>query len=221
MTSDFSTRSKLSNIRELKSQIKEIRELKSQIVDLDSSNKKFSDNLVRIETSFDQYVLLSSEIMSKQEAVVELYKEIVESGQMLGGLLSISEKHVIKSEINLAKQVFNIGLRDCEVKDLTNILNPKLFEVMMEKLQINCPTIVSVLEQLVSSPNASRNTIKTPSMKMKAAVHLLASLIDVRDQNASNDIRILFGLLCLCFGAGPSMIGLLQRLGLSECYPVL
>jgi hypothetical protein len=117
--------------------------------------------------------------------------------------------------------VLNIGLRDREVKDLTNVLNPKLFEVIMEKLQINCPTNVSVLEQLVLSPNASRNTIKTPSMKMKAAVHLLASLIDVRDQNASNDIPILFGLLCICFGAGPSMIGLLQRLGLSECYPVL
>jgi predicted RNase H-like nuclease (RuvC/YqgF family) len=83
---------------------KEIRELKSQLVHLDSSNKKLSDNLAQIETSFDQYVLLSSEIMSKQEAVVELYKEIVESRQMLGGLLSISEKHVIKSEINLAKQ---------------------------------------------------------------------------------------------------------------------
>ena len=146
-----------------------------------------------------------------------MYKEIVESGQMLGGLLSISEKQVIRSEINLAKQVFNLGLKDCEVKDLINVLNPKLFELTMEKLQVNCSTIVSVLEQLVLSPNASRNTIKTPSMKMKAAIHHLASLIDVRDQNASNDISILFDLLCLCFGAGPSMIGLLQRLGLSEC----
>lgn len=89
--------------------------------------------------------------------MVELYKEIVESGQMLGGLLSISEKQVIRSEINLAKQVFNLGLRDREVKDLTNVLNPKLFELTMEKLQINYPTIVSVLEQLVLSPNDTQH----------------------------------------------------------------
>lgn len=159
--------------------------------------------------------------MSKQESITELYKEIVQSGQMLGGLLSISEKDVIKNEINMAKQVFDLGLRGSDTKDLTTILNPLLFEVTLEKLHDNCPTIVSVLEQLVLSPNAARNKIKTPEMKMKAAVHLLASLIDVRDQNAQNDITILFGLLCLCFGAGPSMIGLLQRLGLSESYPVL
>ena len=80
---------------------------------------------------------------------------------------------------------------------------------------------MSILEQLVLSANVTRNTMKTPRMKMKAAVHLLGSLMDVRDQNANNDIPILFGLLCLCFGAGPSMIGLLQRLGLSKTYPVL
>ena len=186
-----------------------------------SKNKELSDQLSEVQGAFDEYVLLSTKIMSKQESITELFKEIVQSGQMLGGLLSISEKDVIKSEINMAKQVFDLGIRGSGTKDLTAIINPSLFEVILGKLHDDCPTIVSVLEQLVLSPNAARNIIKTPEMKMKAAVHLLASLIDVRDQNAKNDITILFGLLCLCFGAGPSMIGLLQRLGLSESYPVL
>ena len=58
-------------------------------------------------------------------------------------------------------------------------------------------------------------------MKMKAAIHLLASVLDVRDQNARNDIPVLFGLLCLSFGAGPSLITVLQHLGLTESYAVL
>jgi hypothetical protein len=56
---------------------------------------------------------------------------------------------------------------------------------------------------------------------MKAAVHLLASLLDIRDQHSKNDIPILFHLLCICYGAGPAWIRPLQRLGLSESFPVL
>ncbi len=58
-------------------------------------------------------------------------------------------------------------------------------------------------------------------MKMKAAIHLLASDLDVTDQNARNDIPVLFGLLCLSFVAGPSLITVLQHLGLTESQSVL
>ncbi|KAK3754178.1 hypothetical protein QZH41_020604, partial [Actinostola sp. cb2023] len=199
----------------------EMTKLKLQVADLSSKNQELFNQLSEVQESFDGYVLLSADIMSKQEAIIELYKEIVGGGQMLGGLLSISEKHAIRSEINMAKEVFNLGLRSNDAKDLITVFNPLLFETMIGKLKRNCPTIMSILEQLVLSANVTRNTMKTPRMKMKAAVHLLGSLMDVRDQNANNDIPILFGLLCLCFGAGPSMIGLLQRLGLSKSYPVL
>jgi hypothetical protein len=87
---------------------------------------------------------------------------------MLGGLL-----YVIESEVNMAKKVFNLGLRSGETKDLMTILNPLLFQDTLKRLRSTCPTIVSILEQLVLSPNATRNVIKTPDMKMKAAVHLL------------------------------------------------
>ena len=74
----------------------------------------------------------------------------------------------------------------------------------------------NILEQFVLTYNMPKNKKKDANMKMKAVVHLLASLLDVRDQRGGNDISVLFGLLCLCYGAGPSMIGVFQRLGLSE-----
>ena len=160
---------------------------------------------------------MSDQIIDNQEIIISLYKDLVSTGEMLGGLMSISERDTITAEIKRARSVFNLGLRGGEAKDLAT-----LFSNLLEQLKQQCPTIVSVLEQLVlSSKNAGRNTIKTPSLKMKAAVHLLSSLMDVRHQNASNDIPILFVLLCMCFGAGQSMINLLQRLGLSESYQVL
>lgn len=201
--------------------MKKIQELNASIADLSSRNKELMDQLTEMQGAFDEYVQLSTNIISKQDSITNLYKEILESASMLGGLLPVSERNVIKSEVSMAKEVFNLGLRSGEIKDLIAILNPLLFQDTLKRLRSNCPTIVSILEQLVLSPNATRNVIKMPDMKMKAAVHLLVSLIDVRDQNAQNDISVLFGLLCLYFGAGPSMIGLLQRLGLSESYPVL
>ena len=71
------------------------------------------------------------------------------------------------------------------------------------------------------SSNASRNTKKSISMKRKATVHILGSLLDVRDQHSGSDIPVLSGPSCLCYGAGPSMIKLLQHLGMSESYPTL
>lgn len=145
--------------------MKEIQELNANIADLSSRNKELLDQLTKVQGAFDEYVQLSTNIISKQ---AKLYKEILGSASMLGGLL-----YVIKSEVNMAKKVFNLGLRSGETKYLMTILNPLLFQDTLKRLRSTCPTIVSILEQLVLSPNATRNVIKTPDMKMKAAVHLL------------------------------------------------
>ncbi len=81
--------------------------------------------------------------------------------------------------------------------------------------------LINILKQLVLSSNAVHSIENTPDMKMKAAIHLLASVFDVRDENARNDIPVLFELLCLSFGAGPSLITVLQHLALTESHPVL
>jgi len=135
--------------------------------------------------------------------------------------LSLSERNRITAEVVKAKQIFNLGLRNKDVKDLIEVFDPLLFHKVLEKLKKECPTIINILEQLLLTANASRNTTKTPSMNMKAGVHLLASLLDIRDQRSGNDLPVLFGLLCMCYGAGPSMIEILQHLGLSESFPVL
>jgi hypothetical protein len=55
--------------------------------------------------------------------------------------------------------------------DLAEIFDPDLFNKLQRNIKLECPTISNVLEQLVLSPNASRNTIP---MKMKAAVHVMS-----------------------------------------------
>jgi hypothetical protein len=145
----------------------------------------------------------------------------VDSGNLLGGLLTISERDVITGEVVEMRKIFNLGLRSKGVVDITEKFDPMLFSNIVHKVQHQCSTITNILEQLVLSRSTSRNTLKTADVKMRASIHLLASLMDVRDQHAGNDIPVLFGLVCLCFGAGPSMIQIMQHLGLSESFQVL
>ena len=41
---------------------------------------------------------LSQDIVNKKDEVIALYEEITENGNLLGGLLSLSEKDAIKRE---------------------------------------------------------------------------------------------------------------------------
>ena len=83
------------------------------------------------------------------------------------------------AEVKNATQLFRLGITDNDVKDLVDIFDPSLFNKWLKKMKTECPTISNILGQLALSVNASRNTIKTLAMKMKAAVHLLSSLLNV------------------------------------------
>ena len=188
--------------------------------DLKSEKEDLEKKLMELQQQLEDTERTSLGIINKQEEVIALYSEIVDTGNFLGGLLSLAERNAIHEEVNKAKRLFNLGFREKD-NDLLELLDPELFSKLVKQLGKECPTITNILEQLVLSSNTSRNTKKTASMKMKASLHLLGSLLDVRDQHSGNDIPVLFGLLCLCYGAGPSMIEVLQHLGLSESHPTL
>lgn len=189
---------------------------------LNADKSELQEKLNSLETMFSTYKEKATAIVKEQDNVITLYKDILGQGNLIGGMLSISERQCIQSEIKAVKRIFDLGIRSKEkAKDLIQFLDPSLFQNLLVQVKSQCPMLVNILEQLVISSNAVRSKKKTPNMKMKAAIHLLASIIDVRDQNARNDIPILFGLLCLSFGAGPSLITVLQHLGLSESHPVL
>lgn len=198
-----------------------IEALTQEVETSEIDRKELHTQLSKLEEYIDKYETTATKTIHMQDEVINLYKDIVETGKLLGGLLSISERNVITEEVNKTKAIFNLGLREKTVTDLSSKLDSMLFTKLYQNLNRECPTITNILEQFVLSYNASRNTKKTIEMKMKASVHLLASLMDVRDQRAGNDVPVLFGFLCLCYGAGPSAITVFQHLGLSESFQVL
>ena len=66
----------------------------------------------------EEYIYTASKTISKQDAILALYKDLVKVGSLLGGMLSLSERHAIRAEVAKAKVVFNLNLRGKEVLDL-------------------------------------------------------------------------------------------------------
>ena len=187
-------------------------QIEESVEDIQVLSKQHND----LRKSFVEYDKCVQQIIAEQEEIISLQDDIVSTG-FLGGLLSLSERDAIREEVDKAKKIFNLHIRDDKSSnDLLHVFDPMLFKKLVTDIKMTCPTITNILEQLVISSSTSRNIIKTENMKTKAAVHLLASLLDVRDQHSNNDIPLLFGLLCLCY-----VIRVLQRLGLTESFPTL
>ena len=51
--------------------------------------------------------------------------------------------------------------------------------------------------------------------KLKCGVNALALLLSVPNQKFSNNVRLLFGVLCISYGAGKQFINMLNAMGLS------
>ena len=176
--------------------------LNDKLQKTEEEKSSLTEKVKKLEDHISKYETTANATISIQGEVIGLYKDIVQSGSLIGGLLSLSERDVIREEVKKTKKLFSFGLREKKVTDLADKFDPMLFDKLVDQIREECPTIMNILEQLVISYNTSRNSMKTIPMKLRAAVHLVGALMDVRDQSTGNNIPVLFGLLCLSYGAG-------------------
>ena len=111
--------------------------LNGQVESLTNQNQELLQQMETVQQSLSEYVSLSDQIIDNQEIIISLYKDLVSTGEMLGGLMSISERDTITAEINRARSVFNLGLRSGEAKGIpANIL--KLARAAEAAMPNNC-----------------------------------------------------------------------------------
>ena len=120
--------------------------------------KQYSD----LKKNFVEYDKCVQQIIAEQEEVISLQDDIASTGGFLGRLLSLSERDAIRGEVDKAKKIFNLHIRDDKSSnDLLHVFDPMLFKKLVTDIKMRCPTITNILEQLVISSSTSRNTIKT------------------------------------------------------------
>ena len=69
------------------------------------------------------------QIIKEQEEVISLQEDIISTGGLLGGLLSLSERNSIRTEVDKAKNIFNLHTRDNKYSNyLCDVFDPLLFQ---------------------------------------------------------------------------------------------
>ena len=77
------------------------------------------------------------------------------------------------------------------------------------------PLIFSILQTLLASDPRKR-VHKSPDYKIKCGINALALLLSVHNEKFSNDVRLVFGLLCVSYGAGKQFVNMLHKIGLTS-----
>ena len=92
--------------------------------------------------------------------------------------------------------------------------------ILLEKFEEKCPLLFDLLQTLLVTDHRKR-VHKTLEYKLTCGVNTLALLLSVKNQKFNNDIRLLFGLTCITFGAGKQFVNLLNAIGLSPHWDTL
>lgn len=129
--------------------------------------------------------------------------------------LSGHQKATIKHEIRVLEGLCNTNIQDGSAQESYENITPSIFQNFTQAVQERCPLIHEVIEALVISNQQERNVHKTNSHKMLCGLQTLAFMVNIRNSNARNCFPLMFGLLCISYGAGKQFVDMLQSMGLS------
>lgn len=116
--------------------------------------------------------------------------------------LSKRQKSTVREEMKVLERLCDTNIRDGSSQEAYDSVSPHLFKEFTEEVQERCPLIHEVIETLVISNQQERNVYKTNSHKILCGLQSLAFMVNIRNSNARNSFPLLFGLLCVSYGAG-------------------
>ena len=149
-------------------------------------------------------------------ALIEVYSRKLHAlkHQNIDEKVSTAQKKQLFTEVKTLEQLCSLDLR--KDGDTGNEIHEKIFSNLLDNFETSCPLIYSVLHALLVSESDVRQRVhKTPEYKMKCGVNALALLLSIRNQKFPNDVRLLFGLVCVTYGAGKQFINMLNSIGLT------
>ena len=147
-------------------------------------------------------------------ALVAMYQSQVRIIQNTGVYVTPEQKKALNAEMKKMEELSNKGYRTEKFSTETTIPD-SFFTTFLDEVIENCPLIISVIESLLVVNQKERNVNKTNAYKMLCASQSLSVLLNIRNSRAMNDFVLLFGMLCISFGAGKQFINMLSAIGLT------
>ena len=180
-----------------------------QILELLKLVSEGNDEILQLVNDFMKQ---SSERDHLMKTCLTLYKnEVMDTSKVVPSMLAAEQIETIVNELKILQDICNMGIRSGK----NELIKPSLFKDFSCAVEERCPLLKNIIETLVVSNAHERNTYKTNEKKLLCGHHALALLLNVRNSNCCNDMPLLFGLLCISYGAGKQFINMLQSIGLS------
>ena len=203
---------------------KEISELQKQVADVEQTvlteweslvGELSADNIDQAKIYALKYESKLAQFIDLSALLVKLYQDEINKLQKLNldDKMNDVQKKQISAEVKHLERLCSLGLRTDG--DVECYISERIFPQLLENVEEHCPLLYSILQTLLVS-DARKRIHKTPEYKLKCGVNALALLLSVRNQKFSNDVRLLFGLLCASHGAGKQFINMLNAVGLSS-----
>lgn len=161
----------------------------------------------RENTRRDNYINI---LVNMYEAEIQKLKQDVNASQ-----LTEQQKASIKSEMRLLEHICDKNIRGSSVLESSSNINPMLFKEILDAFTDKCPFVFEIVESLVISNPVSRNILKTNAHKILCGLQTLGFISNIRNSKTQNCFPLMFGLLCISYGAGERFIDMLQSMGLS------
>ena len=153
-------------------------------------------------------------------AVVNVYEKEIGKLKETGSEypISVLQQQQMAKEVKEMEHFCSLGLN--ADGDIDYAIHERIFSQLLENVEEKCPLIYSILQTLLVSDTRKR-VHKTPDFKMKCGVNALALLLSVHNQSFTNDVRLLFGFLCITYGAGKQFVNMLHKIGLTPHWDTL
>ena len=184
-------------------------------------NAAFSSSNIEVaRTLSSKYNLSLQSYFKLNSALVTLYENKIKKLESNEGEIpiSMSQKEQIAKEMKEMEKICCLGVK--EDPDVAGVFKRNIFGNLLEKFEEKCPLLFDLLQTLLLTDSRKR-VHKTPEYKLTCGVNTLALLLNVRNQKCNNDIRLLFGLICITYGAGKQFVNLLNAMGLSPHWDTL
>jgi hypothetical protein len=199
----------------------EIEWMQTQITDCDARIQElWSELMTHLEQDSpgdvalqvaDQYKVEQSNRNKYADALVKLYEIQVQNIHHTGVKLNAEQQQEISVEMKRLEELSNKGYRTGKFWTDTSIPND-MFVSFLDEISRTCPLFIGCF---VGSNKQERNIHKTAHYKLLCACQSLVVLLNIRNSRAMNDFVLLFGMLCISYGAGKQFINMLSSLGLS------
>ena len=155
---------------------------------------------------------------SYQEALSKLYEREIWllNEEKVSKVLPQNLRTKFDQEFRHLSESINFGIRE-QQNSFDLHISDDTFEKMRVDFKTDCPLLSDVMQTLFITDDDD----STGTRKQLSFVHAMALLINLKNKDLKNDVKLLFSILLLSYGVGQRLMNLLCRMKITYSWAVL